>query len=171
MKQKWVQRKFEFDFPASEYINFLRFLKQAPAIVEALTYSTPKEFLTKQDGDTWSIQENAGHLLSVDSLFIGRLDDYLANAEVLRAADVSGGRTNRADYNSKNINDIVEKFKLIRKEYISRLEQLEPEDFEKVAHHPRLDKPMRLCDMLHFQKEHDKHHINRIEELKTLWQS
>ncbi len=169
MKQKWVKRKFEFDFPASEYVHFLDFLKQTPAKLEAIIKSTPKEFLTKRESDTWSIQENAGHLLTVDSLFVGRLDDYLANAEILRAADVSGGRTNRADYNSKNIDDILQKFKLIRQEYINRLEQLEPEDFEKIAQHPRLDKPMRLCDMLHFQQEHDKHHLNRIEELKSKW--
>ena len=118
MKQKWVKRKFEFDFPAAEYIDFLQFLKQTPAKVEALIKSTPKEFLTKKDGDDWSIQENSGHLLSADSLFVGRLDDYLANAEVLRAADVSGTRTNRADYNKKNIDDILQKFKLIRYEFM-----------------------------------------------------
>ena len=171
MKQKWVKRRFEFDFPVSEYVDFLQFLKQTPAKLESFIKSTPKEFLTKPDGEAWSIQENAGHLLSADALFVGRLDDYLANAEVLRAADVSGTRTNRADYNEKNIDDILQKFKLIRQEYMDRLEQLEPEDFGKVAHHPRLDKPMRLCDMLHFQQEHDKHHLIRIEELINKWQN
>ena len=95
----------------------------------------------------------------------------MANAEVLRAADVTGGRTERANYNSKNIKDILNKFKIIRQEYIERLEKLKPEDFEKIAHHPRLDKPMRLSDMLYFQQEHDKRHLNRIEKLKDKWQS
>lgn len=165
MKQKWVDRKFKFDFPAAEYAEFLKFLKQTPQKLEALINSIPQEYLTRQEGEAWSIQENAGHLLSVDALFIGRLDDYLSNVDVLRAADINGDRTNKANYNEKAIDDIIEKFKLIREEYIDRLEQLEQEDFEKVAHHPRLDKPMRLCDMLHFQQEHDKHHLNRIEEL------
>ncbi len=170
MKQKWVKRKFEFDFPAAEYIDFLQFLKQTPEKLEALINSTSKDFLAKKDGAAWSIQENAGHLLSVDSLFVGRLDDYISNAEVLRPADVSGARTNRVDYNEKSIEDILQKFKLVRREYVDRLELLEPEEFEKIAHHPRLDKPMRLCDMLYFQHEHDKHHLKRIEELKDKWQ-
>ena len=171
MKQKWVERKFEFDFPATEYLGFLEFLKQTPDKVQTLIESIQNELLTKQEDDSWSIQENVGHLLSVDSLFLARLDDYLANAEVLRPADVSGDRTNRANYNDKDIKDILQKFKLIRKEFISRLEELKAEDFEKVAHHPRLDKPMRLCDMLHFQMEHDKHHLNKIEVLKNKWQN
>jgi len=171
MKQKWVERKFEFDFPASEYVDFLEFLNQTPDKVEKLIESVPDDVLTKKDGESWSIQENAGHLLSADSLFLGRLEDYLANAEILRSADVSGDRTNRASYNEKNLKDILQKFKIIRNEFMSRLEELKPEDFEKVAHHPRLNKPMRLCDMLHFQMEHDRHHLSRIEELKNKWKS
>ena len=171
MKQKWVTRKFEFDFPASEYVDFLEFLKQTPDKVETLIESIPNEVLTKQDGESWSIQENVGHLLSADSMFLGRLDDYLAKAEVLRAADVSGDRTNRANYNDKDIKDILEKFKIIRNEFMNRALELNQKDFEKIAHHPRLNKPMRLCDMLHFQMEHDKHHLIRIEELKNKWQS
>ena len=170
MKQKWVERKFEFEYPTSEYVRFIEFLEQTPAKVENLIESISDDELIKREDDSWSIQENVGHLLSVDSLFFGRLDDYLSNAEILRPADVSGDRTNRANYNEKEIKDILEKFKIIRIEFIKRLEELKPEDFEKVAHHPRLDKPMRLCDMLHFQMEHDKHHLNRIKELKNTWQ-
>ena len=113
MKQKWVERKFEFDFQASEYVGFIESLKQTPDKVIILIESIPNILLTKRENDAWSIQENVGHLLSVDSLFIGRLDDYLAKAQVLRAADVSGDRTNRANYNEKNIKDILQKFKII----------------------------------------------------------
>ena len=170
MTEKWVERKFEFDFQASDYVDFIESLKQTPDEVEAMVKSIPNKVLIKRENDTWSIQENIGHLLSVDSLFIGRLDDYLANAEELRPADVSGDRTNRANYNEKNIKDILQKFKIIREEFINRLQELNPEDFEKEAHHPRLNKPMRLCDMLQFQMEHDKHHLKRIKELKITWQ-
>jgi hypothetical protein len=45
-----------------------------------------------------------------------------------------------------------------------------PEDFDKAILHPRLNKPMRLCDMLLFHMEHDRHHLTRIAELKELWQ-
>jgi len=171
MTQKWVERKFEFEFPVSDYFGFLEYLKQTPGKVETMIESIPTEMLTKQDGESWSIQENVGHLLSADSLFLGRLDDYLANFEVLRSADVTGDRTNRANYNEKDIKDILEKYKIIRNEFMIRLEKLKLEDFEKIAQHPRLNKSMRLCDMLHFQMEHDKHHINRIEKLKIKWQS
>jgi hypothetical protein len=37
--------------------------------------------------------------------------------------------------------------------------------FEAVAIHPRLNKPMRLVDMLFFQAEHDDYHLARISDL------
>jgi hypothetical protein len=34
-----------------------------------------------------------------------------------------------------------------------------------VSFHPRLQKPMRVVDMLFFAVEHDEHHVARVREL------
>jgi hypothetical protein len=47
-----------------------------------------------------------------------------------------------------------------------RLDELTAADFARVAHHPRLNAPMRLVDHVYFICEHDDHHFARIWELR-----
>ena len=44
-------------------------------------------------------------------------------------------------------------------------------DWLKTARHPRFEKPMRVCDMISFQAEHDEHHLSMIKELLKLYRS
>ena len=164
-KTVWLEKKFEFDFPVSMYKEFIRNLEQTPEVLESLLNPLSQEKLKQKENDKWSIQENAGHLITVDELFIGRLEDYNNNLEELRPADVTGGRTKKEDYNSRDIKQILADFRQRRLNYIDDLKKLPPEDFGKSAFHPRLKKQMRLCDMLYFQAEHDQYHLEKIREL------
>jgi uncharacterized damage-inducible protein DinB len=169
-KENWLEKQFDFDFPVSKYVEFLQFLRETPVKLDALSKNLPKETLTRRDGDSWSIQENAGHFLATESLFLGRLDDYKNDAPVLRPARFEDNPTDQANFNEKDIRWILNEFRAQREIYISRLKMLRPEDFGKAILHPRLNKPTRLCDMLFFHAEHDRHHLTRIVELKELWQ-
>ena len=57
-KENWLEKQFDFDFPASKYVEFLQFLRETPAKIGALVEFLPKETLIRRDGDSWSIQEN-----------------------------------------------------------------------------------------------------------------
>ncbi len=165
MKNKWVDRTFDFEFDFLLYPEFIERLMATPDILESLVRPIPRNLLIIKKDDAWSIQENVGHLLSAENLFIGRLDDYESGADSLRPADVSGAKTNQANYNLERIQNLLELFREKRMEYVQRLESLDSALFNKSAWHPRLEKPMRLCDMLYFQVEHDDHHINKIKYL------
>jgi len=169
-KENWLEKQFDFDFPASKYVEFLQFLRETPIKIEALVTNLPKEVLTRRDEDSWSIQENVGHFLTAESLFLGRLDDYENDAPVLQPARFDDNPTDKAKFNEKDIQWILDEFREQRAIYISRLDTLHPKDFEKAILHPRLNKPMRLCDMLYFHAQHDQHHLTRIAELIELWQ-
>jgi uncharacterized damage-inducible protein DinB len=169
-KENWLEKQFNFDFPASKYVEFLQFLRETPAKIEALVKNLPEEVLIRRDEDSWSIQENVGHFLTAESLFLGRLDDYENDAPALQPARFEDNPTDKANFNEKGIQWILDQFREQRAIYISRLDALRPEDFDKVILHPRLNKPMRLCDMLSFHAAHDQHHLTRIVELKELWQ-
>jgi len=169
-QENWLEKQFDFDFPASRSVEFLQFLRETPAKIEVLVKNISKEVLIRRDGDSWSIQENAGHLLSSESLFLGRLDDYENNLPALRPARFEDNPTDKANFNEKDIQSILDEFRARRETYLRRLDALQPVDFDKASFHPRLKKPMRLCDMLFFHAEHDQHHLNRIIELKNLWQ-
>ena len=58
----WTERKFNFDFPADIFPELIERVRGTPARVEEIVRSIPPEILTKREGDTWSIQENIGHL-------------------------------------------------------------------------------------------------------------
>ena len=164
-KLKWGQRKFAFTFPVEVYPEMIERLRGTPARLEDRAKAVTPEFLTRRDGDRWSIQENAGHLLDLESLVKQRLDEYLAGATELHAADMSNRKTYEADHNRVSIESILTAFREERTALVARLDNLEPENFSRVAHHPRLDVPMRLVDMIFFQAEHDDYHLARISEL------
>jgi hypothetical protein len=112
------------------------------------------------------MQENAGHLLDLESLVSQRIDEYLAGNAALHAADMSNRKTYDASHNDISIDTILKAFRAARQEIVDRLESFDAEIFARSALHPRLNVPMRLVDMLFFQAEHDDYHLARISELK-----
>jgi len=166
---RWTDRQFEFTFPVEVYPEMIERLRGTPARLEDRVKPVATEILTRRDGERWSIQENAGHLLDLESLVSSRLDEYLAGAKNLHAADMSNRKTYDADHNQVSIESILTNFRTQRTNLVGRLDQLSSESFAVVAHHPRLNVSMRLVDMLFFQSEHDDYHLARISELIRLF--
>jgi uncharacterized damage-inducible protein DinB len=166
---KWTHRSFQFTFPVEIYPEMIERLRGTPARLEDRVKSILPEVRTKRDGERWSIQENVGHLLDLETLISRRLDEYLAGADALHAADMSNRKTHEADHNERAMAAILTDFRVRRMQLVARLDDLVPETFARAAHHPRLNVPMRLVDMLFFQAEHDDYHLARISELIRLF--
>lgn len=166
---KWTDRSFQFTFPDEVYPEMIERLRGTPARLEDRVQSIAPEILTKRDGERWSIQENAGHLLDLESLVKQRLDEYLSGATALHAADMSNRKTYEANHNQVSMAAILIDFRAQRTHLVNRLDNLAPATFASVAHHPRLNVPMRLVDMIFFQAEHDDFHLARISELIRLF--
>ena len=105
------------------------------------------------------------NLIDLDELDHTRLDEFIAGAPQLSAADMSNRRTYDAGYNDVAANTILDYFRARRAELVERLEELSDAEIERTAVHPRLQKPMRLVDWAYFVAEHDDHHLARIREL------
>jgi hypothetical protein len=168
MRIKWTERRFDFNFPAGIYPEMIERVRGTPARLEELLNGLSPDTLTSQVDGRWSMQENAGHLLDLETLVSGRLDEYLAGNEALHAADMSNRKTYEASHNDVPLNSILTAFRSARHELVDRLESLDGEIFARSALHPRLNVQMRLVDMLFFQAEHDDYHLARISELKKL---
>jgi hypothetical protein len=69
---KWTDRKFDFTFPVEVYPEMIERLRGTPARLEDRVKSIAPENLTRRDVERWSIQENAGHLLDLESLVSGQ---------------------------------------------------------------------------------------------------
>jgi len=165
---KWTDRRFNFDFPAGIYPEMIERVRGTPARLEDLLAHLSTEMLTFQADGRWSMQENAGHLLDLESLVMQRIDEYVAGNAALHAADMTNRKTYEASHNDVPVALILKAFRSARQETVVRLESFDEEIFARTALHPRLNMPMRLVDMLFFQAEHDDYHLARISELKKL---
>jgi uncharacterized damage-inducible protein DinB len=161
----WIDRRFEFNFAVGVFPCILERLRGTPARIVELVRNIPEAGLTKRTDGKWSIQENIGHLIKVEELHDGRIDDYLANNEILRPADMKNRRTFDADYNSQDIDKVIESFRTVRMNFLGRLEEQDEEIVSRSAHHARLNITMRLVDMAAFAAEHDDYHLAVITEL------
>ncbi|HKW50819.1 MAG TPA: DinB family protein [Candidatus Eisenbacteria bacterium] len=162
---RWVDRKFEFTMPVSLFPVVLERLRGAPARMEDKVRNVPGEILTRREGDRWSAQEHAGHLVDLDELHAGRLEDFRAGAKTLRAWDVTNRKTFDANYNARPIGEIVMAFRGERGAFVKQLEEWKDEEIARTAIHPRLQQPMRVIDMAFFVAEHDDHHLAVMSEL------
>ena len=168
-RQKWFDKKFQFELSQNEYGLVLSKLNENSEKISNLVSSLPVTILTKRVDNGWSIQENVGHLIDLEELHTGRIDDFIAGKETLRSADLNNKKTDEANHNKENINNLLKKLKSAREDFINRMKNLDNEILNRSSMHPRLNQPMRPIDMAQFVLEHDKHHIETIKELiKTL---
>lgn len=157
--KKWFDRSFDFDLPVWLFPNTVERLHGTPARAEELVSRVPTPFLTRREGTGWSIQENLGHLLDLEPLWLGRVEDILDGKPHLREADLTNSKTHTAQHNAKSVEEILRSFRRAREQLVERVESLDEAMVEQTAVHPRLEQPMRLLDLLYFVAEHDDHHL------------
>lgn len=165
-RTEWIRRQFTFELPLGMYGNVVERVRGTPARLEDLTRGLSPEILTRRDGDKWSIQEQAGHLLDLEELGMNRLDDFEAGREALVAADMTNQKTHEADHNANSIQNILSDFRRERMAFVARLDSYDEAFVSRTAVHPRLKTPIRVIDLAFFIAEHDDHHLARISELK-----
>ena len=163
---EWFKRKFSFDLPVEMFPNVVERVRGTPARLEELTRGISPELLTRRDGDKWSIQEQAGHLLDLEELGMNRLDDFEAGRDPLTAADLANRKTHDANHNANTIENTLAAFRKERTEFVARLDSYDTAFAQRTALHPRLSEKIRVIDLALFIAEHDDHHLARITELK-----
>ena len=161
----WLQRQFFLEHPAGELAYVIERLRGTPSRLKVLVADIPKDHLIRRQGEAWSIQENIGHLLDVETLWHGRLDDFEQQKQVLRPADLENRRTFEANYNNRSLLELQVAFNESRAWLVERLELVDETAGSRISQHPRLDRPMKIVDLMFFAAEHDDHHMARITEL------
>ena len=146
--------------------NVVARVRDTPARLEDLIRGLSAERLTHRDGNKWSIQEQAGHLLDLEELGMNRLDDFEAGRAALTAADMSNQKTHAANHNANSLDNILRAFRRERMAFVARLDSYNEEFIARTALHPRLKQKIRVIDLIFFIAEHDDHHLARIAELK-----
>jgi len=164
-RQKWFDKKFTFAHSQDDYNKILNQLLENHEELTKMVSSLPSDKLTKKVDGKWSIQENIGHLIDLEELHDGRIDDFIAGKEILRPADLKNRKSDEANHNDKNVNDLLLELKIVRKNFVKRLQTLETKVLSRSSIHPRLKQQMKPIDMAQFVLEHDEHHIQTIKEM------
>jgi uncharacterized damage-inducible protein DinB len=161
----WFERKFEFTFPVELHPNLCARLRGTPARLEEMVRASGRELLISKPSGKWSAQEHVGHLLDLESLWLVRVDNYLAGGSELTAADLRNRKTDEANHNARPAGEILVEFREARRRLVMRVETIDAALLARAMLHPRLRQPMRLVDHLYFVAEHDDHHLASIWEL------
>jgi uncharacterized damage-inducible protein DinB len=161
----WFERKFEFSFPVELLPNLCARLRGTPARLEDAFRGRSHKILIRKAQEKWSAQENAGHLLDLEPLWLARVGDFVAASDQLTVADLKNRKTDEAHHNARPLEQILTEFRTARETLLKCVDELDAPLFARAIPHPRLKTPMRLLDHLYFVAEHDDHHLARIWEL------
>ena len=165
-RRVWFDRKFTLGLPPEALPDILERLRGTPLRLEERVSGLSPVLLTRRSNDHWSIQENVGHLVDLEHLWLGRLDDFAERKQALRAADLQNRATWDGDHNKRDVQELLGDFRRLREGFVARVEALAPAEVALPANHPRLGQPMTVVDHCFFVAEHDDHHLARISELR-----
>jgi quercetin dioxygenase-like cupin family protein/uncharacterized damage-inducible protein DinB len=163
MPDPWTSRRFTFDFPIQRLPVIIDRLRGTADRIEAKLRGVPHSTLTANLGGGWSILENVGHLIDLESLHESRLDQFAARKSDLLAADMENRATWNANHNASTAAALLTRFRAVRGAFIDRLTEWPEERLGDAAMHPRLKQPMRVVDLAYFVAEHDDYHLAQIE--------
>ena len=119
-------------------------------------------------GGKWSIMEQLGHLITLEPLWARRVLDIIGGKEIMTEADMSNAATAKGNFNSRQLEGLLDEFGERREVFLDLLRNATPADLEKTSLHPRLKTPMRIVDLAYFVAEHDDHHLAKINAM--IWQ-
>ncbi|PHI20099.1 hypothetical protein CEQ90_09090 [Lewinellaceae bacterium SD302] len=161
----WFNRRF--NYPDENIIApTLERLAGTPLrLIDKVSRVEDQLLIRRPTPDKWSIQEQVGHLLDLESLWQGRIDDILNGAEYLRSYDLSNGPTEAANHNAAELEDLLVNFTISRRQTLDVLAGLNEHQLFSAALHPRLQQPLRTQDLALFVADHDDHHLAKITEL------
>lgn len=163
----WFERQFSPILDSGQLPTIIERLAGTPIRLEKKVLQYSDEFLVEYADDDWSMQEHAGHLLSLESLWLHRFSDIMNGMSDLSTADLTNQATYDAKYNEQNIEQILDTFIEVRSQLVALLRTVTVEDLNKKALHPRLKTPMKIIDLAYFIAEHDDHHLAMIQQLST----
>lgn len=165
VRKKWFDRKFEFDHLNGTIDGILERLSSTPLRLNHKIASISSVSYTVATEGSWSIQEQVGHLLDLEPLWLGRLKDMKNKLEEMRAADLENLKTHAANHNAQDMNQLLHHFEKERAGFVQEIYTNKDQAEILSALHPRLKTPMRLIDLAYFVAEHDDHHLASISLL------
>jgi len=161
----WIERQFNFEFPAGIYPCLLERMAGTSIRIEEMVREIPREILSRRIEGRWSIMDHIGHLYDLEELNEIRLREFIENVPILSAADMSNKKTEDAHHHQKTVTSLLSEFRHARIQFVNELRQADENLIGQRAIHPRLKISMRLVDFIYFVCEHDDHHLAKMRSI------
>jgi hypothetical protein len=147
-------------------------LIRGPALVRQVIYAMPPELRKRRPAPgMWSAHEHAVHLAMIDPIMIERLD-YMLSDPAPRIHSYEPSRDEEEGALLKlDLDAEMDRYERQRTEFIERLRQLTPEQWEITADHDEYSH-YGIFIMARHVALHDLHHAYKIEErlLRKSWE-
>ena len=165
-KIEWFTRKFGQQYDNGTFPGIVERLSGTPGRLEEKIKSIEAQKLELKPEGKWSIKEEIGHLLDLEPLWYGRMQDFLNQEIEFRSADLENRKTHEANHNSQTIENLMSDFRKERNRLVEKIHQIDAEGkLSSTSLHPRLKAPMKVIDLAYFVAEHDDHHLAQITYL------
>ena len=161
----WFERSFAKIDDHGRLPAILERLIDAPLRIASRVREVDEDSAGKSLGGKWSVKWEIGHLIDLEPLWYGRVEDLHEGLDELREADLTNAKTHQADHDARELNALVGQFVGLRESLVSKMRSFSDGDIVHSARHPRLKTPMHLVDLAYFVAEHDDHHIEHISRL------
>src|SRR5262249_30470353 len=146
--------------------DFLERLAGTPARLEERTRGLGAAIARARVNDSWSVQQNAGHLGDVEELWKLRIRELAEGVEAYSPANPEHLNHAALRHQDRTLAEVLATFRAGREELVAAFRAVDPSVHGRSAHHARLGTRMRLVDLAQFAAEHDDHHLLRIAFLR-----
>jgi uncharacterized damage-inducible protein DinB len=160
-----MERDWKFGSHGDHYEELLLALENSCARIEKLLKGFTDDQLEIRHENKWSVKENIGHLLTIESLWIARLDDFVMKNPSLRPWNGTNADTDAGEFNRQRAAKILEDFADIRSTHTRMLRHLNEKRNELECFHDKFNQKLSLADHVYIMSEHDETHIQRITEI------
>lgn len=165
MTVPWFEREFDFSSGIEQYDALHKRLQHAPHLYRQTVAPFSGYMLHEKPAGKWSVKEHIGHLLLLEPLWLSRFGEIKAGKPVLSPADLNNTATHNAAFHEMPLQNLTDGFLNVRNQTLAFLDSLEADHHAHSSIHPRLQKPMRITDLMYFVAEHDTHHLNAIQSI------
>jgi len=140
--------------------------KSPREIAASVSGLSEKVLRYKSAPDKWSILEIMAHLADMEILYAYRMRQMVADEKPVIAPIDQDHWAARLGYLQESLPELVALYGLNRHHNLNLLRRLKPENFDKGAFHPELQRNVTLADYLQMMVRHGPNHLAQIESLK-----
>src|SRR5258707_3420914 len=141
--------------------------EKSPKQVAASVSGLPDKTLRyKPAPDKWCVLEILAQLADMEILYAYRMRQMIADKQPVLATIDQDDWARNLGYMEESPAELVALYGLNRYHNLQLLRRLKPDDLEKSAYHPELQKDVTLGKYVEMMSGHGANHLQQIERLK-----